>query len=161
MKTTRTLTASALLLVATLASAQMPAALRDANAPAPGDWAKASTILRNAIECREPLYSAKPVLSVFGLTNDSLDGDHKFPEALTVFGALKVSSISVFNGTDDEGSSYTVQPVGAKLAEVAKAAGLKKDGPRYVRKVKGGIVEASEPQPGTVQLACIRGGGHE
>jgi hypothetical protein len=51
--------------------------------------------------------------------------------------------------------------VGAKLAEVAKAAGLKKDGPRFVRKVKGGIVEASEPQPGTVQLACIRGGGHE
>lgn len=44
---------------------------------------------------------------------------------------------------------------------MAKAAGLKKDGPRYVRKVKGGIVEASEPQPGTVQLACIRGGGHE
>ena len=32
MKTTRTLIASALLLVATLASAQMPAALRDANA---------------------------------------------------------------------------------------------------------------------------------
>ena len=51
--------------------------------------------------------------------------------------------------------------VGAKLAEVAKAAGLKKDGPRFVRKVRGGIVEASEPQPGTVQLACIRGGGHE
>lgn len=161
MKTTRTLTASALLLVATLASAQMPAALRDANAPAAGDWAKASTILRNAIECREPLYSAKPVLSVFGLTNDSLDGDHKFPEALTVFGALKVSSISIFQGTEEEGSSYTVQPVGVKLAEVVKAASLKKDGPRYVRKVKGGIVEASEPQPGTVQLACIRGGGHE
>ena len=51
-------------------------------------------------------------------------GDHQFPEALTVFGTLKVRAISVFNGTDDEGSSYTVQPVGAKLAEVAKAAGL-------------------------------------
>ena len=47
------------------------------------------------------------------------------------------------------------------MADVVKAAGLKKDGPRFIRKVKGGIVEASEPQPGTVQLACIRGGGHE
>ena len=47
MKSTRTLIASALLLAASLASAQMPAALRDANAPAAGDWAKASTILRN------------------------------------------------------------------------------------------------------------------
>lgn len=101
------------------------------------------------------------VLGTFGLTNRQLDGDHKLPEVLTVFGSLKVSAISIFHGDEEEGSSYTVQPVGAKLAEVAKAAGLKKDGPRYVRKVKGGIVEASEPQPGTVQLACIRGGGHE
>lgn len=37
MKSTRTLIASALLLAASLASAQMPAALRDANAPAAGD----------------------------------------------------------------------------------------------------------------------------
>jgi hypothetical protein len=94
------------------------------------------------------------VLGTFGLTNRQLDGDHKLPEALTVFGSLKVSSISIFHGDEDEGSSYTVQPVGAKLAEVAKAAGLKKDGPRYAQG-QGGIVEASEPQPGTVQLACI------
>lgn len=157
----RTITASALLLAATLASAQMPAALRDAAAPAAGDWAKAAPILRNAIECHTPLHSAKPVLAVFGLTNGNLDGDHKLPEALIVFGTLKVSSISIFQGTEEEGSSYTVQPLGVKMAEVVKAAGLKKDGPRYVRKVKGGLLEASEPQPGTVQLACIRGGGHE
>ena len=157
----KTLLTLALTVAAGLASAQMPAALRDANAPAPGDWAKASAVLRAAIECREPLPPVASVLGIFGLTNRQLDGDHDLPEVLTVFGSLKVSAISIFHGTDDEGSSYTVQPVGAKLADVAKAAGLKKDGPRFIRKVKGGIVEASEPQPGTVQLACIRGGGHE
>jgi hypothetical protein len=36
---------------------------------------------------------------------------------------------------------------------------LKKDGPRYIRKVRDGIIEASEPRPGEVQIACIRGGG--
>ena len=161
MKTTRTLIASALLLAASLASAQMPAALRDANAPAAGDWAKASAILRAAIECREPLPPVASVLGTFGLTNRQLDGDHTLPEALPVFGALKVASISIFNGDEEEGISYTVQPVGATMADVVKAAGLKKDGPRFVRKVKGGLIEASEPKPGTVQLACIRGGGHE
>lgn len=161
MKITSTLIASALLLVATLAGAQMPAALRDANAPAAGDWAKASSILRAAIECREPLPPVASVLGIFGLTNRQLDGDHELPEALTVFGSLKVSAISIFHGDEDEGSSYTVQPAGARMAEVVKAAGLKKDGPRFVRKVKGGIIEASEPQPGTIQLACIRGGVHE
>ena len=161
MKATRTLIASALLMAATLASAQMPAALRDANAPAPSDWAKASAVLRAAIECREALPPVASVLGTFGLTNRQLDGDHKLPEALTVFGSLKVASISIFNGDEEEGISYTVQPVGAKMAEVVKAASLKKDGPRFIRRVKGGLIEASEPQPGTVQLACIRGGGHE
>lgn len=161
MKATRPLIASALLLAATLASAQMPAALRDANAPAAGDWAKASTILRAAIECREPLPPVASVMGTFGLTNRQLDGDHKLPEVLTVFGSLKVASMSIFNGDEEEGISYTVQPVGAKMADVVKAAALKKDGPRFIRRVKGGLIEASEPQPGTVQLACIRGGGHE
>ncbi|ENH6339039.1 hypothetical protein ABWH74_002373 [Burkholderia vietnamiensis] len=161
MNATRALIASTLLLVATLTNAQMPAALRDANAPTSGEWAKAAPILRAAIECREPLPAVASVLGTFGLTNWQLDGDHKLPEALTVFGSLKVSAISIFHGDEVEGSSYTVQPVGAKMAEVVKAAGLKKDGPRFIRKVKGGLLEASEPQPGTVQLACIRGGGHE
>ncbi|MFU3877158.1 hypothetical protein ACM7HL_31285 [Pseudomonas aeruginosa] len=161
MKATRTLIASALLMAATLASAQMPVALRDANAPAAGDWAKASAVLRAAIECREALPPVASVLGTFGLTNRQLDGDHDLPQSLTVFSSLKVSAISIFHGDEDEGISYTVQPVGAKMADVVKAAGLKKDGPRYVRKVKGGLIEASEPQPGTVQLACIRGGGHE
>ena len=161
MKATRTLIASALLLAASLVSAQMPAALRDANAPAAGDWAKASAILRAAIECREPLPPVASVMGTFGLTNRQLDGDHKLPEVLTVFGSLKVASMSIFNGDEEEGISYTVQPVGAKMADVVKAAALKKDGPRFIRRVKGGLIEASEPQPGTVQLACIRGGGHE
>lgn len=161
MKATRTLIASALLLAATLASAQMPAALRDPNAPAPSDWAKASAVLRAAIECREALPPVASVLGTFGLTNRQLDGDHDLPQSLTVFGSLKVSAISIFHGDEEEGISYTVQPVGAKMAEVVKAAGLRKDGPRFIRKVKGGLIEASEPQPGTVQLACIRGGGHE
>ena len=137
MKATRTLIASALLLATSLASAQMPAALRDANAPASGDWAKASAILRAAIECREPLPPVASVLGTFGLTNRQLDGDHKLPEALTVFGSLKVASISIFNGDEEEGISYTVQPVGAKMADVVKAASLKKDGPRFIRRVKG------------------------
>lgn len=161
MHTTRTLIASALLLAATLASAQMPAALRDANAPAAGDWAKASAVLRAAIECREALPPVASVLGTFGLTNRQLDGDHELPQPLTVFGTLTVSAISIFHGDEDEGNSYTVRPQGVKMAAVVKAASLKKDGPRYVRKVKGGIIEASEPQPGTIQLACIRGGGHE
>lgn len=157
----KTLLTLALAAVAGLASAQMPAALRDANAPAAGDWAKASAVLRAAIECREALPSASSVLGIFGLTNRQLDGDHELPQSLTVFGSLKVSAISIFHGDEEEGSSYTVRPVAAKMADVVKAASLKKDGPRYVRKVKGGIIEASEPQPGTIQLACIRGGGHE
>lgn len=162
MKTTRILIASTLLLAATLASAQMPAALRDGNAPAAGDWAKASTILRAAIECRKPLPPITSVLGVFGLTNSQLNGDHTLPEALTVFGTLKVSAISIFHGNEEEGSSYTVQPVGAKLEDVVKAARLKKDGPRYIRLVRGGgLLEASEPRPGSVQIACIRGGINE
>jgi len=161
MRIIETLLTLALTCAAGLASAQMPAALRDANAPAAGDWAKASAVLRAAIECREALPPVASVLGTFGLTNRQLDGDHKLPEVLTVFGSLKVSAISIFHGDEDEGISYTVQPMGAKMADVVKAASLKKDGPRYVRKVKGGIIEASEPQPGTIQLACIRGGGHE
>ena len=157
----KTLLTLALAAASGLASAQMPAALRDANAPAPGDWAKASAVLRAAIECREPLPPVASVLGTFGLTNRQLDGDHKLPEALTVFGSLKVSAISIFHGDEEEGTSYTVQPQGVKMADVVKAAALKKDGPRYVRKVKGGLIEASEPHPGTIQLACIRGGGHE
>ena len=160
MRAPKTLLSLALTLAAGIASAQaMPVALRDANASTADDWAKAAPIIKAAVECRDPLFSAKPVLAVFRLTNDSLDGDHTFPAPLTVFGSLKATGISIFQGTDDEGSSYSVKPVGVTLAQVVKAASLKKDGPRYVRKVRDGIIEASEPRPGEVQIACIRGGG--
>ena len=159
MHSIKTLLTLALTAAAGLASAQgMPVALRDANAPTPADWSKAAPLIKAAIECRDPLFAAPAVLSTFRLTNSSLDGDHTFPE-LTVFGSLKVSSISIFLGTDEEGSSYTVKPQGVALAQVVKAASLKKDGPRFVRKVRDGIIEASEPRPGEVQIACIRGGG--
>ena len=160
MRTPKTLLSLALTLAAGIASAQgMPVALRDANASTPDDWAKAAPLIKAAVECRDPLFSAKPVLAVFRLTNDSLEGDHTFPAPLTVLGNLKATGISIFQGTDDEGSSYTVKPAGVTLAQVVKAASLKKDGPRYIRKVRDGIIEASEPRPGEVQIACIRGGG--
>lgn len=160
MRTPKTLLSFALTFAAGIASAQaMPVALRDANASTADDWAKAAPIIKAAVECRDPLFSAKPVLAVFRLTNDSLDGDHTFPAPLTVFGSLKATGISIFQGTDDEGSSYTVKPAGVTLAQVVKAASLKKDGPRFIRKVRDGIIEASEPRPGEVQIACIRGGG--
>ena len=155
----KTLLTLALTAAAGLASAQgMPVALRDANAATPADWSKAAPILRNAIECRDPLFASPAVLATFRLTNSSLDGDHTFPE-LTVFGSLKVTAVSVFNGTDSEGSSYTVKPQGVTLAQVAKAADLKRNGTRYVRKVRDGVIEASEPRAGQVQLACVREGG--
>src|SRR6218665_3394930 len=101
MKATRTLIASALMMAATLASAQMPAALRDANAPAAGDWAEASAVLPAGIECRESLPPVASLLGTFGLTNRQLDGDHDLPQSLTVFGSLKVSAISIFHGDED------------------------------------------------------------
>lgn len=160
MLSIKTLLSLALTLAAGIASAQgMPVALRDANESTNDDWAQAAPLIKAAVECRNPLLTAKPVLAVFRLTNDSLDGDHAFPAPLTVFGSLKATGISIFQGTDDEGSSYTVKPEGVTLTQVVKAASLKKDGPRFIRKVKGGIIEASEPRPGEVQIACIRGGG--
>ena len=85
MKATRTLIASALLLAASLVSAQMPAALRDANAPAAGDWAKASAILRAAIECREPL---PPVASVLGILGDLFASSVKRQVGIKDYGTI-------------------------------------------------------------------------
>lgn len=163
MKSPRSLIASALLLLAGIANAQMPASVRDANAPGADDWTKAVPIIRSALECRSSLPSSKHVLSVFRLTNSNLNGDHKLPQELSIFGSIKVSAVSVFIGDEEEGSSYTVQPAGVTMDALIKAAGLKKDkhSSRYLRVVKGGLLEASEPQPGTFQLACIRGGGHD
>ncbi len=161
MRSIKTVLSLALTLAAGIASAQgMPVTLRDANAATSADWSKAAPIIKAAIECRDPLFASPTVLSTFRLTNSSLDGDHTFPE-LTVFGSLKVTAVSVFNGTDSEGSSYTVKPQGVTLAQVAKAANLQRNGNRYVRKVKDGLIEASEPRAGQVQLACVREGGQQ
>lgn len=162
MQTIKIILAIFLPLATCLAGAQgMPLPLQEANTSTLNDWAKAAPILRAAIECRAPLDANKSVLTVFRLTNETLDGEHSFPAGLTVFGSLTANGISIFQGTEAEGSSYTIRPAGVSLAKVVKAAALKKDGPRYVRKVKGGVIEASEPRPGEVQIACIRGGDAE
>ncbi|UIF85745.1 hypothetical protein [Cupriavidus sp. UYPR2.512] len=157
---TKTLLTLALSFAAGAAWAQgMPLTLRDASASTADDWAKAAPLLKAAIECRTALTATPAVRAVFKATNDALDGDHTLPEPLTVFGSLKTMGVSIFLGGEDEGSSYTVKPEGVTLPQVVKAANLKKDGPRYIRKVRDGIIEASEPRPGEVQIACIRGGG--
>lgn len=73
----------------------------------------------------------------------------------------KVSSISVFEGDEQDGRSYTVQSTNLTMAALVRAANLKKDGQRYIRNVKGAHLEASESQPGTIQLSCILGGYDE
>lgn len=159
---TKTLFTLALSVAAGAACGQsMPLTLRDANASTADDWIKAAPLLRAAIECKAALTATPAVRAVFQATNDALDGDHALPEALTVFGSLKTMGVSIFLGGEDEGSSYAVKPEGVTLAQVVKAANLKKDGPRYIRKVRDGIIEASEPRPGEVQIACIRGGGSQ
>ncbi len=135
----------------------MPLVLINANAPTSEDWAKAAPILRDAIECKAPFVHSNAVRASLRLTNNQFDGEHRFPKPLLVFGTLVADGVSIFEGSEDEGSSYFVKLVGVKLADVAKAAKLKKDGGRYVRSVKKGIVEASEPQPGVIQIGCIRG----
>lgn len=140
------------------AGAQMPLVLLDANAATSTDWTTAQSLLRAAVECRKPLVATNAVRAVFRMTNGNLNGDHRLPAALTVFGSLKVASISVFEGDEQVGRSYTVQLTNLTMAAVVRAANLKKDGQRYVRNVKGGHLEAGESQPGTIQLSCILGG---
>ncbi|WP_298702095.1 hypothetical protein [uncultured Variovorax sp.] len=159
MRTIKPLISFALASAAWLANAQgMPPALMSANAASHSDWAQAAPLLRAAIECIANLPATPPVRAVFRTTNDVLSGDHALPAPLTVFGSLKVTSISVFAGDEGEGGSYTIKPEGATLAQAATAANLKRAGQRYIRRVRGGIIEASEPHPGEVQIACIRGG---
>lgn len=159
---TRLFTPFILLMAASYSCAQgMPTVLRDANAVSSEDWAKAQPILRDAIECRAPLRPNRAVLAAFRLTNTVIDGDHQLPAPLTVFGVLKVDNISIFQGNEEEGTSYSVQLTGVTMAQVARAAKLNKDGGRYVRMVQGGMLEVSKPRPGTVELSCIRGGYSE
>jgi len=158
---THILLASVLLSLSALSGAQpMPVPVMEVingNAKA---WKAAQPTLRDAIECRKPLKHTAEVRSVFRSTNNSLDGDHAFPEPLQVFGTLNVSSVAVFEGGEEEGNSYTVEFKGMKLADVAKAAKLRKErqGSRYIREVKGGHLEADEINGKGVQLSCILGG---
>jgi len=114
--------------------------------------------LRAAIECSAPLKATPALRNALHAPQGNLTGDYTLPEPLTVFGSLKVTAVSIFEGGPDEGTSYTVKPAGARLADVAKAARLKKVNGTYVRDVKGGHLEAGEPSKGEVQLSCIRGG---
>lgn len=142
---------------ATVATAQMSPAVRDANAATPVDWQKASPALQAAIECRAPLAHTAAVRSVLRATNDQITGDYTLPAALQVFG-LKAKRLQVFESMDD-GTSYAVLLEGAKLTDVARAARLRRDGPRYTRTTGvSARIEATELQPGYVELACIRGG---
>lgn len=164
MKNTLTcsLLASALIAAPTLASTQMPAPLLDIKAAASTDWTKAQTALRSAIECRSALNHTAAVQAVFHATNHVFDGNYAFPAPLMVFGTLKASNVWVFEGGNDVGSSYTVQLEGMKLEDVVKAAGLRKDplSQLFFRQIKDGHLEASELQPGVVQLACIHNGSN-
>lgn len=154
------LIAGALQLAFGLAWADMPAALIDANAPTANDWARAAPLLRAAIECRGSLPPSAPVRAVFRLTNGRLGGHHMFPEQLTVFDSLQVSAISIVEGAEGDGSSYSVQPEGVTMAEVIQAARLRKSGARYIRRVEDGLIMASTSQPGVVRLVCIWDGHH-
>lgn len=146
-----------------LINAQMPAPLRDSHAATSDEWKKAAPTLQAAFDCRQTLQHTDAVKAVFGATNDQLTGEYPLPAPITVYG-LKASAISVFEGSDDEGSSYTLQLGGESITRIAKAAKLTKDkkGPRYIRQVKnGGLLEASELQPGHAQLSCIWGARDE
>lgn len=83
---------------------------------------------------------------------------YQFPEPVTVFGTLKASSVQVFEGDPELGSSYTIRLPKMTLAEVAKAARLTKEkdkGGRYLRTVKGGgMIKLTTHMD--VQLSCIR-----
>jgi len=145
--------------ISTLTTAQIPLPLAGANAASSADWKTATPILEAALECRQSLPHEDAIKAVFRLTNSNLNGTHTLPAPLTVFG-LKTLVVSIFEGAANEGSSYTTHLDSVALADVARAARLVKDanGPRYTRQLKNGMLEASEPQPGHVQLSCIHGG---
>jgi hypothetical protein len=149
MHPVRLLTLSAFLL-AGAAHAQINP---EVNIAAGDDWNRLKAPLRDAIECKAPL-KATPAVRKALHVKDSLTGDYKLPEPLTVYGTLKVTALSIF----DEGDgvvSYTVKPAGLTLAEIGKAGRLKKEkGGRYFRAIKGGHVEASEGVKGEPVISC-------
>ena len=146
-------------LIRSLLAAVLLSSSAFADAQASADWQAAQPLLRNAIECRKPLQHTAAVRSVFHATSDSLNGDHTFPEPLMVFGTLKVSGMSIYE--DEDGQGYTVRFPGMKLADVAKAAKLRKEreSTRYIRIVKGGHLEANAMTMSGkyIQLSCVFG----
>ena len=149
----RTAMAAISLFAVAMANAQAPAA------SASGNWAKATPILRAAVECSKPAQPVIPQLEMLGIKPLAAGDVYQFPEPVTVFGTLKASSVQVFEGDPEMGSSYTIRLPKMTLAEVAKAARLTKEkgnGGRYLRTVKGGGMIELSTNTDDVQLSCIR-----
>lgn len=136
-----------------MANAQAPAA------PASGNWTKATPILRAAVECSKPAQPVIPQLEMLGIKPLAAGDVYQFPEPVTVFGTLKASSVQVFEGDPELGSSYTIRLPQMAIVDVAKAARLTKEkgeGGRYLRTVKGGGMIELTTNMSEVQLSCVR-----
>ena len=70
-----------------MANAQAPAA------SASGNWAKATPILRAAVECSKPAQPVIPQLEMLGIKPLAAADVYQFPEPVTVLGTLKASSV--------------------------------------------------------------------
>jgi len=141
---------------ACLSAAGLVHAQADVRTIPSGDWSRAMGPLRDAIECNTPLKATAAVRNVLRPPQGNLTADYTLPEPLTVFGSLKVTAVSIYD-EGAEGASFTIKPAGVKLADIARAARLKKDNGRYFRAVKGGHIEAGEPRKGEFALSCVSG----
>ena len=76
--------------------------------------------MRAAVECSRPAQPVIPQLEMLGIKQLAAGDAYQFPEPLTVFGTLKASSVQVFEGDPELGSSYTVRLPKMTIADVPK-----------------------------------------